>query len=396
MPTPATIVHGPALYHLSNDSVLIWWETDIPDGPNKIEWWKTAQAHAFVTATTRTIFDLVVEQERYVHWVHLTGLTANTVHSYKLFAFLFETPEVFAHTFKTYPDDGSVVKVGVWGNNEFQTAAAVPGFQATLSFLDGVGATTYLTTGGIVGDGNYYGNWTGHWLDSLGQDRLGSKGISGARGETDGASQVARAMWPFPEGNEPVSDLVWDHSIGKAWVASVTSVPGDPLRDLRIGRPQGEWLLNRVSQKAAWKDALYRILLVHHPFRTTFWNDSCEYGADGTREDLVQLQELVKLSGADLVLYGYSRSYQRGAFTSTFRNNSHTIHHIVTGGGGAFKHSNRCFSWPAPTEPSILKDSSDYIALTLEVSASRLFIEAHNMETSTVFDSVAIAPHTLF
>jgi hypothetical protein len=117
---------------------------------------------------------------------------------------------------------------------------------------------------------------------------------------------------------------------------------------------------------------------------------------NGTREDLIQLQELVKLSGVDLVLYGYSHSYQRGAFTSTFRNNAHTIHHVVTGGGGAFKHANRCFSWPPPVEPGILKDSSDYIALTLEISSSRLFVEAHNLETDTVFDSLSIPPHTLF
>lgn len=386
----AQIIHGPVLYNLGNNEVVLWWETDLVEGPNKVQWWKSGVSAVDVTAITTSVRD-EFGTERYVHRVTLTGLTAGTVHSYKIFAFNYE--DAVTRTFTTYRDTGSSVKIGVFGNPEGNLAgpSVLPSFEVALNTLNSLGVAGYVTTGGLVSDGDRYGAWADEWLATMGSD-LRTKGLSGARGETDGFSPMSRAMFPMAH----ASNSYAVHSIGKARFAFLNSVPGVARNSLRISKEQANWLLDDVVRTTSWKTSDYRVIVVHHPWRTTFWNDSCQYGTVGTEASLMGLHELVKLSGADLVLYGYSRSYQRGAYDSTYQNNPHQIVHIVTGGGGAPAHDNRCWRWAPPEEPGIVKDTADYAVLSMDISAARLRIDAYDLATTAIIDSVSIVPHTLF
>ncbi len=382
----SSVLYGPCLYNLGNDQVLIWWETNTSEGAHAVDWWVSAMIPVLAPAQSLRLPDLDSGLERYVHSVKLSGLQPNVQHYFRIYGLNFLSSP---YLFRTLRNDGQSVRLGVWGSNESYPAVTVPGLGATLSFLDAQGVVGYLGTGSYVGDGRVHGDWVSHWLGSVGS-RLLTKGFSGCRGDTDGYSGMSRGMLPF---HSP-SAATFAVSIGSARIVALTSVNG-ARNGLRTNGSQRQWFLNEVSGDI-WKAAAYRIILVHHPVRTVYWTGLCDYGTGGTDTDLLSnLLPLLKVSGADLVLHGHSRSYQRGAYPTTVPGGSHVVHHIVSAGGGAPAHTSRCWDWSPPQEPGILYDFAGYSAMVLDISSARLQVEAFDLRTQAVVDRVSLAPHTL-
>ena len=383
----AKILYGPAIYFLGNDEATVWWVTDtIEGGLNGLQAWSTGNPPVFWPSRIRTVEDEVTNSAIYSHSVRLTGLVQNGYQNFRIQAFNFLT--AVPYVFRTYRNDGASVRLGLWGNSEGNNTGSTPGLLDTLARLDARVVDGYLSVGSIVGNGALVGDWKS-WATAT-ASRLVSKGLSLCRGETDGYGSVAKAMLPFP-----VYDDYFAVSIGLARVVGLNSVN---RRNIRNPSAQTSWFLNTETPSNAWKTAQYRIVLVNQPYRTTWWRDSFDFGdATGTDQDLFRfLLPMLQASGADIVLQGRSRSYQRGVIDSTYPNNHHQIIHMVSGGGGAPKNQTRRWTWPPPNIPNILFDSNEYHGLVFDISSTRMSIECQGFESGTVLDSINIAPHTLF
>lgn len=87
---------------------------------------------------------------------------------------------------------------------------------------------------------------------------------------------------------------------------------------------QHEWLMREVAS-AAWKDAAWRVLLVHQPP----WSRSWE-GYDGDAAVRAIVTPLVAVHGLDLVIAGHSHAYE----SLSRQVGGRTVHVLITGGGG--------------------------------------------------------------
>lgn len=381
------LLAGPLLYGLGNDQVIVWWQTDLQGAANRIVHWTGGGAPEMtVTAATSARID-AVGRPVFAHAARVRGLAPGKLHYFRV---LGDELETATKVFSTYPDDGTAVRIGVFGASVGNAANTLPGLGYTVSTLRTLGVQGYLGTGGYVEEGRHYSSWQAGWLSVMGTE-LRTRGFFGCRGTGDGEGDLGTAMLPLPGGSQDFAAL----TIGKARVLVLNSMPAS-RPGLAPGGAQAEWLLHQAALDPAWTSAAYRILIVHHPSRTTLWAPGQGYGTDGTDEFLRrQLDPLLKVSGADVVLFGASRSYQRGSYLSTHPRSKHRIHHIVTGGGGGAKHSQRSWEWDPPDDPGVLVDSSNYIVLVLDISGSLLTVEAYDMETAEVVDWVQVVPHSL-
>ena len=384
------LTEGPALYNVGNDQALIWWETDvITDAINYIQYWPTGSPlqTTDVTATTVTVRD-TFDGTSYIHYSLLTGLSAGTSYTFTVNGEQLTTPE---YSFSTYASDGSTVTLGLWGCNHGNVSASVPGFAATLSAMASYGVDGYLGTGGYVSNGELHRYWVNHWYDVIGS-YLQSKSFTGCRGEADGSFYMSKSMMPFFHESGSYQFV----KIGKAVVVVLDSNRGVPRTSLKQGGEQLDWFLNSAVTDTVWKDSYYRVVLVHHPFRTTYWNNSGVYGDGNTIQSLYDdLFPVLKSAGTDLVIQGHSRSYQRGSYQSTYPESEHCVYHIVSGGGGDYAHTNREWDWQPPNDPGIVFDSFAYHFLALEISSTSLKVRCIKTSDSSVLDTVTLTPHSL-
>lgn len=379
-----TILQGPKLYNRSNDGVIIWWETDgVGDGNNFVRVNPTASPGSTTDYTAKTF--VIPNKDKAVVTTHastVTGLIAGTSYQFKIFGLSLETNPA---TFGTHPDDGSEVVIGVFGSTE-GNASTFSDLVARVFFETG---REFLLTGGYVQDGESYNSWVNDWLNNF---SVLISSVTGCRGVPDGESKLAQAMMP----NLGEGKGYYDLSIGNARIVVLNTLEGASRNSLKLGAAQSEWFLSNAAQTAAWKAAAYRIVLLHHPFRTTFWDQGCNFGDKGTIDILKDnLLPALKLSGADLVLQGNSRSYQRGGYQSTYSDLGFTVHHVVTGGGGAPMHTNKCFDWQAPDDPGILVDSSLENVVILKLTTEKMVVEAVDKTGAITIDKFTVLPHTL-
>ena len=119
---------------------------------------------------------------------------------------------------------------------------------------------------------------------------------------------------------------------GASWFAwscgDARFVALDMNTEFPIGaRPSGaqkEWLMREVAS-AAWKDAAWRVLLVHQPPWSRSWA-----GYDGDEAVRAIVEPLVANHGLDLVIAGHSHAYER--LTRIVRGREVRV--LITGGAG--------------------------------------------------------------
>lgn len=124
--------------------------------------------------------------------------------------------------------------------------------------------------------------------------------------------------WFRPDGT---SWFAW--SCGPARFAAIDVNREFPI-GITDGSPQQHWLANELTSPA-WRNARWRVLLVHQPP----WSRSWE-GYDGDQPVRAIVERLVQHHGLDLVIAGHSHSYEHLQHEIEGR----SMHVLISGGAG--------------------------------------------------------------
>lgn len=372
----------PVAYKLTNNSAIIWWETDSNNtAGHGVNVATPGTSESFIAATS-TVVSEVAGQPRSTHYVQLNDLPENT-----MFTFRVVGPGFLAATQRSYTTHGSTTDLvlGVLNSPEGFFSSSYPQLQHTIEEMGEVGM--YLSCGGIAKRwGNQsYEDWAA-WYTAISASIL-DKGMLAAKGDDD-YGVIANAMFPSS------TRSYYAESIGRARIVVLdTTSSGRPS----LTNVQRDWAINEFNS-TAWKSASYRIILGHNPFRVSLWDQSKSFG-NGTGTDrflLTNLYPLVKQSGADLALFGQAHSYQRGAIESIYPDNEGQITYHLVCGGISPAHTVKAWTWGISDPPGIIIDSSDHHFVTISMTAEAMTVVCKNTSTGNEIDSFAVTPHTLF
>lgn len=379
----ANIVAGPFLFNQSNTGITILWVTDLGGGPNAIEYSYPGVAATQKIAAVQTIQNDTTGETLFSNRVDLKDLPEGTLVNYNILAENFFSTAVY--TFKTLASSSDVT-LGVWGNNAGNFSSSTPGLADTLTGIGSVDG--YLCTGGVTDNFEDYETWASGFYAASGSS-FSTTPVNATRASSEPFAGLGRYLYPVP------TYASW--SIGPIQVVSLDTASTAGRRGLSPGKPQYEWFTQVATNSPAWKEAKYRVLMTHNAPRTNLWSPDKSFGnGAGVDSELDQLlTPLIRLSGADLCLFGMSKSYQRGSVDSTRPENPGSSYYVITGGGGGFKHNIFVNDFGPPKIPNIVEESSSYHFLKLQATSSSLEVTAISLEFVSTIDSFTIAPRTL-
>jgi predicted phosphodiesterase len=288
-----TVVKGPYFLRPGPDCMTVAWQTDLP-AVGRVSYGRQSTSEFWAQDPNLTT----------VHLVTLTGLEPNTPYVFDL------TPggsEGSGRTFRTVPGAGQLLRFVVYGDTR-----SLPENHATV--IRGIVNSrpqVVFHVGDLVGDGGDYDSWGPEFFVP--------------------ASPLMQQVPLVPvAGNHEYwgTDPCWFHYFfnfrkAAAWWAltcgPVRFIGLDSNVSYAPGSDQYEWLLAELQSPAS-KEALWRIVLLHHPPYTC----SVVYSDDkAVQEHLVPLFDRY---GVSMVFAGHTHAYERYQRQG--------IYYIVTGGGG--------------------------------------------------------------
>lgn len=161
-----------------------------------------------------------------------------------------------------------------------------------------------------------------------------------------------------------------------------------------IADEQKAWAMNEFGS-SFWKQASFRVILAGTPIRTALWDNSLSFG-NGTGVDSYlheHLLPLLKNSGADMVISGGAKSYQRGYLESSYQGNEGaTISYIVCAGTSPH-HNVVGWDFPPSDEPSIFVEYGGEHTVKLFTSGDLLSL--HVVVEGTIIDQHSVVAKTL-
>ena len=127
------------------------------------------------------------------------------------------------------------------------------------------------------------------------------------------------------------------------------------------GSAQDAWLKREIAS-TAWREARWRVLLVHQPPFSLSWQ-----GYDGDEEVRALVHDLVERHGLHVVVSGHSHAYEHLVRDVAGR----PLHVLITGGAGGGLESPMTSSVPAPDRVIV-----EHHFVRARASASALSVEA--------------------
>lgn len=287
------IVKGPYLQHVTTDSVLIAWETNVPAD--------SGVAYGVGDPGLDVVFDpgLVT-----LHTMRLTGLTPDTAYDYEVAsASAASDPAMFA----TAPAHSRSFRFAVYGDSRSHPDAHAEVIQSMIRSDPEI----VFHTGDIVSRGRDFGVWGPEFFEAA-RPLIMNTPLVPVLGnhEYDGMGPV----WFFYFFDSPPSEAWFSVTYGNTRFLGLDS--NDAFWP---GSPQHDWLLAELTSPE-YQDATWHVVFLHHPPFTQ---------TSGHRDDAAVQAYLVPLFeqyGVDVSFQGHSHAYER------YLHNG--IHYIVTGGGG--------------------------------------------------------------
>ena len=373
------ITREPIVYFASNDSAILWWESDAEDTfGHGVTIYEPSAAARDVIATTTTVYSK--DGRRNVHKAVLQDLTEDSLVGYRPYGPGFISTKLYS--IRTYGPSSSI-RIGVLNSPEGFFSALNYGTQIVLDKLE---ADHLLSCGNILGPVSSisYDSWM-DWYDSI-YERVSGIGMTIAKATNDVGIY---------------SDLSLPASIDSAtyFACSLAGVRIVVLDTSKYGRKsllnqQRDWAMNQFAS-SDWKEANNRIILTSDPIKTSLWDLSQSYG-DGKGVDKFlakNLYPLIENSGADLVFTGRCHSYQRGVIPSKYPYLEGNPTHYITCGGMAPAHTIR--AWNDTSLFSYVVSSSSYHYVTIDVSTSGLTVTCKNTETGEILDQFDVLSRIL-
>jgi hypothetical protein len=403
MSTPVTIsvgpwVTGPSLAVSSaadaeKSRLSICWMTEtLGTVAQQVKWWRAGQTEndAVLKNAVSVTVNFVDKNEVYFHRAVLEFPSSTTGISYKILADQLESPSAYTVTFPL-KSSGNVnpSKIMVYGNcfDGARRGIVRDSFDSQFSNVEGS-----IILGNFTSEGT---STYSDYKDLINTDSIleSNKPCLFVRDENE-TNQQDRLLLPYLSNSD-----YFDATFGQLRVIYLNTLNS---RRQGILEKQRQWFYNEAIQNSEWKNNRYRMIIVNDPPKTTYYNQSCNFGDSGI-DTFIQdnIMPMIRDSGTDLVLFCNGRSYQRGSLVSNYSESPHGIKYIVTGASSGSLHTKKCYSWAPPEEPGIIKDSNLYHYLIFNFKSSVLNIQVVDSSTATAegpyptIDEFNVYPHKL-
>jgi len=289
------IIKGPYLQNVTEDSIVVMWETDVPTGGRVEYGLASTNEFSVEEATPATI-----------HEVELVGLTADTTYGYRVVSHAVTSSE---STFATAPATERSFRFAVYGDSRHNVdnhAAVVQGvINSDPEFV--------LHTGDFIDSGNYE-EWGPQFFDPA-HDLLINTPMFSIKGDHE--YDYYHDFFSLPN-----NERWYAFTYGNVRFIGLHLMVRE--RDYEPGSDQYEWLVSEL-ESPEYASATWHVAFFHHPPYTALTS------RNDTEEVVTHYVPLFEQYGVDLVLNGHSHLYER-----YFQNG---VYYAVTGGGGAGGHT---------------------------------------------------------
>ncbi len=288
-----TVLKGPYFLRPGPDCMTVAWQTDLP-AIGRVSYGRQSASESLAQDPNLTT----------LHRVTLTGLEPNTPYAFDLTP---GSPAGAGRTFRTAPRPGQSFRFVVYGDTRSMPEAHAVVMRGIVDSRPAV----VFHVGDLVSSGGDYASWGPEFF-----------------------VPAAPIMQQVPLIPVPGNHEYW--GAGPSWFSYLFNLrPGagwwaltygsihfiglDSNAGFAPGSDQYEWLVAELQSPAA-KEALWRVVLLHHPPYT------CSYAYSDDKAVVQSLVPLFNQYGVNLVFSGHTHAYER------YRSSG--ITYIVTGGGG--------------------------------------------------------------
>lgn len=321
-PNAVQILKGPYLQSVTDTSITVMWETDVPSGSR-------------VDFGVGGSDELVVEDETPVtiHEVTLTGLNANTAYLYTVASGNAVSAD---SSFTTPPPPGSDdnLRIAIYGDTRTSTSdhAAVAAAITQNNPLP----RCILHVGDFVEDGLEEGAWATEFFTPA-ADMLRQIPLFPVLGNHEYSDSDNGQMWYFDLFDTPANGTDYGNEEWYAFTqGSVRLIVLNTNAPHEFGSQQYTWLLGEL-QSVEYAATTWQIIFFHHP----------PYSDRIAVDVRTHLVPLFHEHGIDIVFSGHDHNYRHVKVSDPVFGT--TIDYVVTGGGGAPLYA------PAALEPDPLR-----------------------------------------
>jgi len=341
-----TIVKGPYLQSVTQDSVTVMWETDLPaDSGVQYDIGGATPALAFDPAPVK------------LHKMAITDIEPNTVGTYQVMS---GQTASNVGSFATAPAFDRSFRFAVYGDTRVYTGVHA---EVGQSIIDS-GPELVFHVGDLVHAGRDYHGWGPEFFNPL-KPLMQNIPLVPILGNHEYYGDGP--LWFFHFFDRPLNEGWFAMTYGGVrFVGLDTNAAFDPTS------VQYQWFLEELSS-SAYLDATWHVVLYHHPTFT-----ATERYADDP-EVISYLVPLLEAHDVDIVFQGHSHTYER-----YFHNG---IYYIVTGGG-----SGPLYTLVEDTEPPIRQFGltvNHHCSVDINTAEKTLTLRAVDLDGQT-FDTLEI------
>jgi predicted phosphodiesterase len=348
----ATIIKGPYLQNVTENSIVIMWETDEAT-PSLIE---------YGTPSTQINEPDSVN----IHEVTITGLETGVSYDYRVS--VDGSPSLWTDwlNFKTAPDTNQNFRIAVYGDTRTDSASHSRVVQAIINNNPEI----VFNTGDLVEKGKCYEDWGSQFFSPaapLMYNVTFYPILGNHEYYTDENCAYPPYMWYFDFFSLPRNEQWYAFTYG-----SVRFIGLDTNFDFTPESAQYNWLVDEL-ESSEYKSSNWQFVFFHHPPYTSGISHS---GNVDVQNYLVPLFEQY---GIDMLFNGHVHNYEQ-----SYKDG---IYYIVTGGGGAPLHS--FHKNPLSYNPYSMVRVKDYHHVTLDVTSQQVMLTAW-FNNGSVFDTFKI------
>jgi acid phosphatase type 7 len=301
------LVWGPNLGAISDDSIVITWNTSRPVSVDLH--YATAQLYDSTGEWEETLY---FDPHKDVAEIYLDGLLPATKYRYQLVLYegdaIYERPIGYFTTSSSETQSFSFLVYGDTQTNQDRNKLV-----SDTMARDNPDAALVIHTGDLV-ESPTIGRFK-NFFAAIGNLALSHPYVC-VIGNHEKGSPRYYEFCPLPTGGGNSNEQWWSFDYGNVHFVGIDTNTFKGADAITMMRQQIEW----VSNDLQLSKATFKVVFFHHPIYSSTWDG-------GVNEPLQQMWEKILVdNGVDVVFNGHMHCYEH------FYVNS--IHHVISGGGG--------------------------------------------------------------
>jgi len=303
--TALEITKGPYLQNVTQTSIVVMWETDIPS-PSRVEYGSTDQLGK----------EAVSDEKVKIHEVTMPGLDPDTRYHYRVSS-AGQSSGVFS--FLTAVGKGKPFRFIVYGDSRSVPETHAKVIQTMIPYRP----RFVIHTGDIVGSGEVYEKWGTEFFGPV-APLIRTTPFVAVYGGHEMIHLSDNYLKFFSNPNDP--ELWFSFDCGDAHFAAFASEHIEQLPG-NLRAKQGKWFEEDLARSnAKWKFAIWHVPPYSAERRGSYGE------REGARPQIDQLEK----HGVDMTFHGHHHTFQRSyPLKRGKRHDEHGVVYVITAGGGA-------------------------------------------------------------